>query len=37
MGTKFVDVNTLAQHNADMQRYALYVSRYRAIPDYRDG
>ena len=37
MGTKITDVDALSQYNVDMQRYALYVSRYRAIPDYRDG
>ena len=35
--TKIIEVDALNQHNADLQRYALYISRFRALPDYRDG
>ena len=32
-----IDVNVLTQHNIDMQRYAIYISRDRTLPDYKDG
>lgn len=32
-----VNVNVLEQHNLDMQRYGIYISRDRSIPDYKDG
>lgn len=35
--TRIIDVNAVKQHNLDLQRYGLYISRYRALPDYRDG
>lgn len=34
---KVVDVNMLEQYRLDMQRYGLYISRARALPEYRDG
>ena len=37
MAEKIVDVNTLQQYKDDMQRYAIYSTRHRAIPEYRDG
>lgn len=37
MSEKIIDVNVLNQHNLDMQRYGLYISRFRSLPEYRDG
>lgn len=37
MPTKILDVNVLKQHNLDMQKYGIYISRERSIPEYRDG
>lgn len=37
MSETIKDVNILKQSTEDMQKYAIYVSRYRAMPEYRDG
>ncbi len=37
MSETIKNVNVLSQSNEDMQKYAIYVSRYRVIPEYRDG
>ena len=37
MSEKIIDVNVLNQHNLDRQRYGLYISRFRSLPEYRDG
>lgn len=37
MPERIKDVNVLEQHNLDMQRYGLYISRFRSLPEYKDG
>lgn len=37
MPGKIIDVNALKQHNLDMQKYGIYISRERSMPEYRDG
>ena len=37
MSERIMDVNMLEQYKLDMQRYGLYASRARVLPEYRDG
>ena len=35
--SKIIDVNVAEQYVKDYKEYALYVNRYRMIPEFRDG
>ena len=35
--SKIIDVNVAEQYVKDYEEYALYVNRYRMIPEFRDG
>lgn len=37
MSEKIIDVNMAEQSNSDLTAYAIYVTRFRSIPDIRDG
>lgn len=37
MSERIVDVNMLDQYRLDMQRYGLYASRARVLPEFKDG
>lgn len=37
MSEKIIDVNMATQSNSDLTAYAIYVTRFRSIPDIRDG
>ena len=37
MAEKIIDKNVLDEYKSNMTRYAIYVTRRRAMPDYRDG
>ena len=35
--SKIIDVKVAEQYEKDYKEYALYVNRYRMIPEFRDG
>lgn len=37
MSEKIIEVNMAEQSNSDLTAYAIYVTRFRSIPDIRDG
>ena len=37
MSEKITDVNILEQSTEDMRAYAIYVIRFRSVPDIKDG
>ena len=37
MSEKIIEVNMAKQSNSDLTAYAIYVTRFRSIPDIRDG